>query len=44
MTTENASEVPVRKISTGIATFDVIAKGGLPEHRTTLVSGTAGSG
>jgi circadian clock protein KaiC len=44
MTTENASEVPVRKISTGIATFDVIAKGGLPEHRTSLVSGTAGSG
>ena len=44
MTIENASEVPVRKVSTGIATFDVIAKGGLPEHRTTLVSGTAGSG
>lgn len=44
MTTENASEVPVRKVSTGISTFDVIAKGGLPEHRTTLVSGTAGSG
>src|SRR6478672_5496747 len=44
MTTANASEVPVRKISTGIATFDVIAKGGLPENRTTLVTGTAGSG
>ena len=44
MTTANATEVPVRKISTGITTFDVIAKGGLPENRTTLVSGTAGSG
>jgi circadian clock protein KaiC len=44
MTSVNASEVPIRKISTGIGTFDVIAKGGLPEHRTTLVSGTAGSG
>src|SRR5216117_788149 len=35
---------PVPKLSTGIASFDVIAKGGLPVHRTTLVSGTAGSG
>src|SRR5437762_10064035 len=35
---------PVQKLSTGIASFDVIAKGGLPVHRTTLVSGTAGSG
>ena len=35
---------PIEKLSTGIATFDIIAKGGLPEHRTTLVSGTAGSG
>jgi circadian clock protein KaiC len=34
----------VQKFPTGIATFDVIAKGGLPRHRTTLVSGTAGSG
>jgi len=34
----------VPKFKTGIATFDVIAKGGLPLHRTTLVSGTAGSG
>jgi len=44
MTTANAPEVPVKKISTGITTFDTIAKGGLPERRTTLVSGTAGSG
>lgn len=37
-------EGPVEKLPTGIASFDVIAKGGLPRHRTTLVSGTAGSG
>jgi len=35
---------PVQKLSTGITSFDVIAKGGLPKHRTTLISGTAGSG
>lgn len=34
----------VQKLPTGIPAFDVIAKGGLPENRTTLVSGTAGSG
>ena len=34
----------VTKIPTGITSFDVIAKGGLPLGRTTLVSGTAGSG
>ena len=34
----------VQKLTTGIASFDVIAKGGLPKNRTTLVSGTAGSG
>ena len=34
----------VQKLATGITSFDVIAKGGLPEHRTTLISGTAGSG
>jgi circadian clock protein KaiC len=35
---------PVQKLATGIASFDVIAKGGLPQNRTTLLSGTAGSG
>ena len=35
---------PVRKLPTGISSFDIIAQGGLPEHRTTLLSGTAGSG
>jgi circadian clock protein KaiC len=34
----------VRKLPTGIETFDMIAEGGLPRNRTTLVSGTAGSG
>jgi circadian clock protein KaiC len=34
----------VQKLPTGIPSFDVIAKGGLPRHRTTLISGTAGSG
>jgi circadian clock protein KaiC len=34
----------VEKVPTGISSFDVIAKGGLPRNRTTLVSGTAGSG
>lgn len=39
-----ANTSPVRKLPTGISSFDIIAKGGLPEHRTTLLSGTAGSG
>jgi circadian clock protein KaiC len=38
------SNAPVQKLATGIGSFDVIAKGGLPENRTTLLSGTAGSG
>jgi circadian clock protein KaiC len=37
-------EPPVQKLATGITGFDIIAKGGLPRLRTTLVSGTAGSG
>src|SRR4030081_664344 len=44
MSSDHAIDAPVQKLSTGIATFDVIAKGGLPANRTTLVSGTAGSG
>ena len=35
---------PVIKHPTGIEGFDLIALGGLPAHRTTLVSGTTGSG
>lgn len=34
----------VRKLATGIESFDLIAEGGLPQNRTTLLSGTAGSG
>src|SRR6185503_17805850 len=41
---EQANHVGVQKLGTGIGSFDVIAKGGLPENRTTLLSGTAGSG
>ena len=32
------------KIPTGIPGFDVFSEGGLPEGRTTMISGTAGSG
>lgn len=35
---------PIQRLPTGIEGFDVIAEGGLPAARTTLVSGTAGSG
>src|SRR3954466_4670753 len=34
----------VEKLKTGISSLDIIAKGGLPRNRTTLISGTAGSG
>jgi circadian clock protein KaiC len=34
----------VAKLETGIEGFDLVAEGGLPTGRTTLVSGTAGSG
>src|SRR5438270_13962124 len=39
-----ATTTLVQKLPTGITSFDIIAKGGLPRNRTTLVSGTAGSG
>jgi len=41
-TTENVSLV--KKIGTGIEGFGVISQGGLPQGRTTLLSGTSGSG
>jgi circadian clock protein KaiC len=44
MSTQMDRPQRVRKLPTGIASFDLIADGGLPENRTTLVSGTAGSG
>jgi circadian clock protein KaiC len=40
----NGTRTAVEKIATGISSFDIIAKGGLPRNRTTLISGTAGSG
>lgn len=33
----------IKKLPTGISGFDLIAYGGLPENRTTLLAGTAGS-
>lgn len=36
--------ISVEKLHTGISGFDEITEGGLPKGRTTLVSGTAGSG
>ena len=41
---QSTKHAPVEKIATGISSFDIIAKGGLPRNRTTLISGTAGSG
>jgi circadian clock protein KaiC len=41
---QSTIHTPVEKIATGISSFDIIAKGGLPRNRTTLISGTAGSG
>ena len=38
------SRYQLEKLETGIAGFDQIANGGLPKGRSTLVSGTAGSG
>ncbi|HXG71852.1 MAG TPA: ATPase domain-containing protein, partial [Gemmatimonadaceae bacterium] len=40
----NRAHPAVEKIRTGISSLDIIAKGGLPKNRTTLISGTAGSG
>jgi circadian clock protein KaiC len=34
----------LEKLPTGIRSFDLVAEGGLPRTRTTLVTGTAGSG
>lgn len=40
---ENIGVQKVEKLPTGINGFDLIANGGLPKNRTTLISGTAGS-
>src|SRR5262250_1802844 len=42
--TVHVPDVEVIKLPTGIESFDLIAKGGIPKNRTTLISGTAGSG
>ncbi|HEY8833468.1 MAG TPA: circadian clock protein KaiC [Gemmatimonadaceae bacterium] len=42
--TKTAKSPAVQKLETGISSLDIIAKGGLPKNRTTLISGTAGSG
>jgi circadian clock protein KaiC len=42
--TPAVKHLAVEKVATGISSFDIIAKGGLPRNRTTLISGTAGSG
>ena len=42
-TMHQTSDGAVAKVATGIPGFDVIADGGLPQGRVTLVAGTAGS-
>jgi circadian clock protein KaiC len=37
-------DIQVEKLATGIPGFDLIGNGGLPKNRTTLISGTSGSG
>lgn len=44
MTTAAPEFSAVEKLATGIPSFDIISKGGLPINRTTLLAGTAGSG
>ena len=40
----NRAQEAVDKVATGIPGFDIIAQGGLPSSRATLIAGTAGSG
>src|SRR5256884_3196523 len=40
----NTNHPAVEKLRSGISSLDIIGKGGLPKNRTTLISGTAGSG
>jgi len=40
----NNLENTVKKMEVGVEGFDVISEGGIPEGRTTLISGTSGSG
>ncbi|MEQ9503930.1 MAG: circadian clock protein KaiC [Deltaproteobacteria bacterium] len=43
MKSSTIDRAPVQKLETGIPGLDLITEGGLPEVRTTLVAGTAGS-
>lgn len=36
-------ELPISKVSSGIAGFDILSRGGLPKGRATLVAGSPGS-
>jgi circadian clock protein KaiC len=38
------TQQPIEKLLTGIESFDLVSDGSLPRGRTTLVTGTAGSG
>jgi KaiC/GvpD/RAD55 family RecA-like ATPase len=40
---QSTTPAQIEKLATGVLGFDLIADGGLPQGRTTLVSGTAGS-
>ncbi|MFL5613423.1 MAG: circadian clock protein KaiC [Gemmatimonadaceae bacterium] len=40
----NRSQEAIEKVATGIPGFDIVAQGGLPVARSTLIAGTAGSG
>lgn len=44
MARANHDRETIEKIATGIPGFDIVAEGGLPRARATLVAGTAGSG
>ena len=41
--TRTDTDAQIQKLRTEIEGFDLIAYGGLPEGRTTMLSGTAGS-
>lgn len=44
MSDDTAAPRGIEKLATGIPGFDLIAHGGLPARRSTLIAGTAGSG
>ena len=44
MTDQTSRHSTVKKVRTWIPGFDLVADGGVPENRSTLITGTAGSG